>query len=771
MNDPGLHEPIAAHANQVEKKYEDSDEDNMGEEEEVKSYLLPARWWYASTAFPLLAGTFGPMANTFSVCALVQYWRVEIPPGGTEAHGIDIKDPKWCANGDQITIRCMLIFDRLLAVNAISLIFALAANISLLLNMARRLSFPIAQPITILGFWIASVLLIALIAVASHDLRAPGVENQALTQAYYYAIFAAGLYQLISYLMCVTVWGAHSGHYSKEFKLTISQRTLMLQTISFMAYLLVGAAIYSHIEGWTFLDAIYWADFTCLTVGIGDYAPSTHLGRSLLFPYAMGGIVSLGLVVGSIRSMVLDRGKKKLHARMTEKTRKKILKRLNTVENNSDTSKVRGLDQNTIKTLTLDPKSSRASELERRRAEFDAMRKVQELAASKRKWISLCISGGVFLLLWVIGALVFYKAEKNQSWTYFGSLYFAYTSLLTIGYGDFTPYSNSGKPFFVFWSLLAVPSLTILISDMGDTVVKVIKDFTIYLGEITVLPSDQGGLSDRLKYGMHKVSGGKVGNMNGRQNKNNAKNLSNSDETEMSPGMAHMPSNHQRHGPNNEDVEAAWHVADDMEDEEKRGEEEANHRGDKIAEDVHHYRHLLISEIKKMYSYVNMELPKKFTYEEWSYFLRLLGEDEHDSRYHRRAPINGKQIKDRSEPTGTGICSSEDDENDDGSKEQGSKPNQFAKDKDDIREWSWLGNRSPLMGDKDEAEWILERLFTVLERDLRKQIDHQMHDRQHQNQGHAGDEHRHRGQHVHNQGQANKSQHNQGQSSSCSPPS
>jgi potassium channel subfamily K, other eukaryote len=122
------------------------------------------------------------------------------------------------------------------------------ANISLLLNMARRVSFSTAQPVTILGFWTASILLIALIAVASHHLRAPGVVNQALTQAYYYAIFAAGLYQLISCLMCITVWGAYQGHYSREFKLTMSQRTLMLQTISFMAYLLVGAAIFSHVE-------------------------------------------------------------------------------------------------------------------------------------------------------------------------------------------------------------------------------------------------------------------------------------------------------------------------------------------------------------------------------------------------------------------------------------------------------------------------------------------------------------------------------------------
>jgi potassium channel subfamily K, other eukaryote len=619
---------------------------------------------------------------------------------------------------------------RLLAVNAVSLILAITANVSLLLNMARRISFSVGQPITILGFWSASILLIALIAVASHDFHAPGVKDQALTQAYYYAIFAAGLYQIISYLMCITVWGAYRGHYSREFKLTMSQRTLMLQTISFMAYLLVGAAIYSHVEGWTFLDAIYWADFTCLTVGIGDYSPSTHLGRGLLFPYAIGGIVSLGLVVGSIRSMVLDRGKKKLHARMTEKTRKSVLKRLAKMDKNPSKNAIRGIDERTLTTLTLDPSSNRVSEKERRRAEFDAMRAVQELAATKRKWISLCISGGVFVLLWTIGALVFYKAEKNQTWTYFGSLYFAYTSLLTIGYGDFRPYSNSGKPFFVFWSLLAVPALTILISDMGDTVVKVIKDFTIYIGEITVLPSDEGGFSDRLKFGVHKLTGGRFGS---KEVEEAAK-----DVKEKPPGMTNMPEGEdgtQRSG-KKQDVEAMQNIARDFENAEKEGEEKARQRGDKVGEDEHHYRHILISEIKKMYSYVNAEPPKKFSYDEWAYFLRLLGEDEHDQRYHRRAPIKVDErsaLKEDAEKENSST----------GSDDDNAANGQEEEDEQAFREWSWLGNRSPLMGDKDEAEWILERMFAVLERDLKKQMD--LGRRRRQKNGRQQDEHRGQG--------------------------
>jgi potassium channel subfamily K len=269
--------------------------------------------------------------------------------------------------------------------------------------MARRVPFQIAQPITIIGFWVASVLLIALIAVASHDFHAPGVRNQALTQAYYYAIFAAGLYQIISYLMCVTVYGAFRGYYSREFKLTVAQRTLMLQTIAYLAYMLLGALVYSHVEGWKFLDAVYWADFTTLTIGIGgDYTPSTHLGRGLLFPFAMGGIIILGLVVGSIRSLILERGKKKIAARLTEKTRARLVREITrATKKRTDLRRQisMGLGKKTLDALIVKPGNDEISEMDRRAAEFEAMRKVQDRAATERKYMSLGVSLSAFAFL------------------------------------------------------------------------------------------------------------------------------------------------------------------------------------------------------------------------------------------------------------------------------------------------------------------------------------------------------------------------------------
>ena len=88
-----------------------------------------------------------------------------------------------------------------------------------------------------------------------------------------------------------------------------------------------------------------------------------------------------------------------------------------------------------------------------------------------------------------MGAVGFWRAEsKSQGLSYFEALYFCYVSLLTIGYGDLSPTSNAGKPLFIVWSLIAVPTMTMLISDMGDTVVASFKRGTFKIADYSVLP-------------------------------------------------------------------------------------------------------------------------------------------------------------------------------------------------------------------------------------------------------------------------------------------
>lgn len=96
----------------------------------------------------------------------------------------------------------------------------------------------------------------------------------------------------------------------------------------------------------------------------------------------------------------------------------------------------------------------------------------------------------------------------------------------------------------------------------------------------------------------------------------------------------------------------------------------------------------------------NASPPKQYTYQEWSYYLGLVGEDEDDASRHRRPKVNRK----REEQKTSDIAAANGGEDENGE--------QFT--------WSWLGIRSPLMGNLSEAQWLLEKLSKTLEYEMRK---------------------------------------------------
>lgn len=551
--------------------------------------------------------------------------------------------------------------------------------------MGRRLKFTIAQPITIVGFLLSTTLLLAgIIAMTvSHTYQLPATspaapaEYHSLTSAFYYAIMAVVVYSILVVLMCWTVWGVVRGHFGRQFNLTAAQRTLMLQTMAFVIYLLVGALCFSHIEGWRYLDAVYFADVTLLTVGLGDFSPSTHTGRSLLIPFAIGGIVIIGLVIGSIRTLILERGREKISARMMEKKR---LRAINSVDTKKHRIKV-----SHFKSIPFNDTFTNAAQ--KREQEFRVMRSVQDCAERDRRWMALGVSLTAGFLLWFIGALVFWFAErKGQGWTYFEALYFSYVCLLTIGYGSPSPVSNSGKAFFVFWSLLAVPALTILISDMGDTVVQVFSNLTIWLGSLTVLPNESGFRATG-KTALKQFS---IGRLDPSQF-----------ETQKPPGFIPASENHKGHEnycpqePEHETIQdkIADRLATHLEAEELRDASEAQDHGDELDRDLHFYHFVLARECQRLLKDLNQSPPKRYQWGEWEYFIRLMA-NNYDAK-----SLNGQLLV----PESLRIPET---------KEQ-------WKEKRDHHYWSWLSEHSPLMNHQSETEWLLERISGCLEKQLK----------------------------------------------------
>ena len=285
----------------------------------------------------------------------------------------------------------------------------------------------------------------------------------------------------------------------------------------FFIWLAGGGAVFAAVCGWSYVNALYFCDVTILTVGFGDYSAPNDTGRGLVFPFSVGGIVILGLMVSSIHKFAGELSKDKVIRNHMENARVHTLSRIATTDIDIEKAQKQALEEepkpsqflksttrsntmrNTLKiitapVMTLQRVRTRKDKLIIMREEkdrFDAIRKIQKGASEFKKWYALTLSVIAFGLLWCVGAVVFWQAEKNvQGLTYFEALYFCYVSLLTIGYGDLSPKSNAGKPFFIVWSLVAVPTMTILISDMGDTVIASFKRGTFKLADWTVLPKD-----------------------------------------------------------------------------------------------------------------------------------------------------------------------------------------------------------------------------------------------------------------------------------------
>ena len=61
-----------------------------------------------------------------------------------------------------------------------------------------------------------------------------------------------------------------------------------------------GAVVYHSLEGWTWLDSLYFSVITLTTIGYGDFAPVTDAGKIFTILYVFTGIgILLGFVTAA----------------------------------------------------------------------------------------------------------------------------------------------------------------------------------------------------------------------------------------------------------------------------------------------------------------------------------------------------------------------------------------------------------------------------------------------------------------------------------------
>jgi len=65
---------------------------------------------------------------------------------------------------------------------------------------------------------------------------------------------------------------------------------------------IIGTVVYHYVEGWNWLDALYFSVIALTTIGFGDFAPQTDLGKAFTIVYI---IVGVGLILAFINTVYL----------------------------------------------------------------------------------------------------------------------------------------------------------------------------------------------------------------------------------------------------------------------------------------------------------------------------------------------------------------------------------------------------------------------------------------------------------------------------------
>ncbi|KAI1315057.1 Potassium channel [Mortierella claussenii] len=204
--------------------------------------------------------------------------------------------------------------------------------------------------------------------------------------------------------------------------LSATLKALIISSFNMTIVIIIGAAIYSSLEDWSFDQAVNFCIVSFATIGYGNLSPKSVGGRVIFFFYGLLGISSLGFFVVSLRNAVIEQFQWRLVERFSKPAH-----------------------------LTRVQTRMSAKDISFPVARFEEEQRVKIMVKRKMMVRMICI----WIVMWFGGAGVFCAFE---TWTFLESLYFCFVTLTTIGFGDYVP-NEPGS--IEFWNVYVFVGLAV----------------------------------------------------------------------------------------------------------------------------------------------------------------------------------------------------------------------------------------------------------------------------------------------------------------------